>query len=129
MEDVLVERVFGRGGDVRVPKQLGIPPRVPASCVGPPGQVRQLCREDGCLKGVDPLAVADFIVLVLARSSMVAELPDAGKEIRVVARHGSGVAVRPKVLAGIEAEARNRAERPDGLAMPARAVRLGSVLD
>src|SRR6185312_3554728 len=88
-----------------------------------------LDAEDRRLERVESFAVADLIVFVLARPTVIAQLAHSLEDCRVATRDGPGVAVGPEVLRREEAEATCDTDGPHATASIAGPVCLGRVLD
>src|SRR6266576_941973 len=96
------DRREAKVADTRKPisvERCGLPP-----LVVPALEVRQLLQQDERLDRVEPCRVADQVVLVLARLSMLAQGSDARRKRLVVRRERAGVAYRSQVLSRVEAE-------------------------
>ncbi len=85
--------------------------------------------ENRCLQGVEPAVGAHELVVIARRRPMIGQQPHPLGKRGIVGRDRPAVAEATQVLRGIEAPARQAAEAADRPALPARAVRLGGVLD
>ena len=95
----------------------------------PAVEVTELHAQHGCLKRVEPLVRPDHDVLVLPPLAEIAQQPDLVGELLVVGRDGARVAVGAEILARIEAERGDPAERPATTPLVARTVSLAGILD
>ena len=92
-------------------------------------EMRQLHVEHRALDAFHSGVVTDFDVIVPAVLSVVAEAADAGGDGVVIGDDRAGFAKGAEVLAGVEAEAADAADRADAAALMLGAVSLGGILD
>lgn len=116
-----------KAGDVGEHRHVGRRDRAPAA--GPGVEVAQLDREHRGLKLVEPRVDARFLVMVLARRAVIGPPADRVGPVGPVRHHAAAIAERAEILAGIEAERRDVAQRADLAAVQRRAVGLGGILD
>ena len=96
-----------------------------AAGIVPAGDVLELDLEDGALKAIEPGVPADFVVMVAAAHSVLAEHAGAFGDLVVVGGDHAGVAGGAEVLGGIEAEGGGIAQRAGGLCRSIRLPRPG----
>ena len=95
-----------RGG-----KQLAVRGGIRAAPLVPPRQVRQLHAENRGLQRIHPEISADCLVHVLRMGAVIAQKPDARRELIIVGRHEPGIAEGADVLGRKERKASSNAKR------------------
>jgi hypothetical protein len=134
VKDVLVRRIDRRGTDVGVAGEgRGISPGPLAPRPAPALEVRELGQQHRRLQRVEPAVVADFLVMILPRTAVEAELAQPIGQRVVLGDDHAAVAEAPEILAGKERERAHGTElaryaplTPD---LAPRADGLGRVLD
>src|SRR5919201_2763390 len=89
----------------------------------------ELHAEDRRLERIHPLSVPDLVVSVLRSPTVIAQLADPADERLVVTGDRSGIAVRSKVLARIEAERGEIRKGADPTTIDLGPMRLRRILD
>ncbi|CAB4851263.1 unannotated protein [freshwater metagenome] len=127
---VLVVDVRGTRGDRRHhdAAQVGVEEcAVVLALFGPTGKLAELHAADRRVHVGHPRIEADDLVLVALFHALVAQQPDSTSKRLVDTRHHSTL-TGGHVLRRVEREHRELAERPDGLPLPGRRVRLRGIL-
>src|SRR5438552_934371 len=89
----------------------------------------QLYSQDGALKTIHAVVIADIIMEITARLSVIAHRAGKLRHLLVVGRERAPFAVRAEVFTGIKAEGRALADAAHPLAAITRSVRLAGVFD
>src|SRR5271155_5053238 len=89
----------------------------------------ELDVEDRGLQLVEPRVEAGGLADLAAAPAILAQFAQALGDAGIVGRHDAGAAGGAEILGRVEAEAADVADRADPLSLPARAMRLGAILD
>ncbi len=132
--DVEVVHALGVGGLDRehergLREQLVVPVGDLSPGPGPGGKVGQLDRQNRPLDAFHSIVVADLVMVVPGRRTMLAQAAGAFGKVGVVGHQGPGFAAGSEVLARIEAESGNHPECSGGTTLVFCAMGLRRVLD